>query len=86
MNYICLLANLSHYLSSHVTEGLPGAVRQAKSSMFHEQVDMARKMHEDPLMAIRQRAVEKAKQLYNNPVKMKQLQQLVSTFSHLPFN
>lgn len=39
---------------------------------------MVRKMQEDPLMAIRQRAVAKAKELYNNPVKMKQIQKLVS--------
>ena len=64
--------------TSQEEEGLPGAVRQAKSSLFSEQVDMARKIQEDPLMAIRQRAIEKAKQLYNNPVKMKQLQKLAS--------
>lgn len=62
----------------NVLESLPDALRQAKSSMFSEQVDVARKLHEDPLMAIRQRAVEKAKQLYNNPVKMKQIQKMVS--------
>lgn len=59
-------------------ESLPDAVRQAKSSMFSEQVDIQRKMHEDPLMAIRQRAVEKAKELYNNPVRLKQIRKMVS--------
>ncbi|KAK3908951.1 Pre-mRNA-splicing factor CWC25-like protein [Frankliniella fusca] len=59
-------------------ESLPDAVRQAKSSMFNEQVDVQRKMNEDPLMAIRQRAVEKAKELYNNPVRLKQIRKMVS--------
>lgn len=62
-------------------ESLPGGLREAKRSMFSEQVDIARKLNEDPLMAIRQRAIEKAKQLYNNPVKMKQIQQMAAAVS-----
>lgn len=62
-------------------ERLPGSIREAKSSLLNDQVDMARKMNEDPLMAIRQRAVQKAKELYNNPVRLKQMQKMVASKS-----
>ncbi|XP_034230514.1 pre-mRNA-splicing factor CWC25 homolog [Thrips palmi] len=67
--------------TSQDEERVPDAIRQAKSSVFSEQVDVARKMNEDPLMAIRQRAVEKAKQLYDNPVRLKQLQKMIASKS-----
>ncbi|KAK8727212.1 hypothetical protein OTU49_009754 [Cherax quadricarinatus] len=40
------------------------------------QVDMRRKLMEDPLLVIRQREEETKRQITSNPVKMKQLQQL----------
>lgn len=67
--------------TSQDEERVPDAIRQAKSSVFSEQVDVARKMNEDPLMAIRQRAVEKAKQLYDNPVRLKQLRKMIASKS-----
>jgi hypothetical protein len=43
-----------------------------------EQVDMARKLQEDPLYAIRKKEIESRTQILKNPVKLKQLQELVS--------
>ena len=42
-----------------------------------EQVDIAKKILEDPLYAIRQKELEARKQLLNNPVKLKQIKQMV---------
>ena len=42
---------------------------------MHTQVDLARKLMEDPLVAIKKREVEDRKRLMDNPVKMKQLQE-----------
>ncbi|XP_076755303.1 uncharacterized protein LOC143426064 [Xylocopa sonorina] len=43
----------------------------------NEQVDLARKMQEDPLYAIKKKEMETRSQLLKNPVKLKQLQQLL---------
>lgn len=43
------------------------------------QVDMHRKLMEDPLLLIRKQEEETKRQITNNPVKMKQLQQLVGS-------
>ncbi|KAK0088117.1 hypothetical protein PV325_013113 [Microctonus aethiopoides] len=43
-----------------------------------EQVDMARKLQEDPLYAIKKKEMESRSQLLKNPVKLKQLKELVS--------
>lgn len=43
-----------------------------------EQVDMARKLQEDPLYVMRKREIESRNQILNNPVKLKHLQELVS--------
>lgn len=43
----------------------------------NEQVDLARKMQEDPLYAIKKKEVETRNQLLKNPVKLKQLGILV---------
>ncbi|EEB12191.1 ubiquitin-protein ligase BRE1A, putative [Pediculus humanus corporis] len=42
-----------------------------------EQVDIAKKILEDPLYAIRQKELEARKQLLNNPVKLKQIKQML---------
>lgn len=43
----------------------------------NEQVDLIRKMQEDPLYAIKKKEMETRSQLLKNPVKLKQLRQLV---------
>lgn len=43
----------------------------------NEQVDLARKMQEDPLYAIKKKEMETRSQLLKNPVKLKQLRQLL---------
>lgn len=43
------------------------------------QVDMARKMAEDPLQMIKQREMESRKKLLENPVKLKELKQLLQS-------
>ncbi|MPC58919.1 Pre-mRNA-splicing factor CWC25 [Portunus trituberculatus] len=76
-------------------EGDPPPPQQSKSSytIEHEinpesvirreqsdiQVDMHRKLMEDPLLLIRKQEEETKRQITNNPVKMKQLQQLINT-------
>jgi hypothetical protein len=50
------------------------------SSLFSgggEQVDMARKLQEDPLYIIKKKEIECRSQILRNPVKLKQLQELV---------
>jgi hypothetical protein len=50
------------------------------SSIFSgggEQVDMARKLQEDPLYIIKKKEIECRSQILKNPVKLKQLQELV---------
>lgn len=42
------------------------------------QVDMRRKLMEDPLLLIRKREEETKQEITSNPVKMQRLQQLVS--------
>ncbi|KAJ9579707.1 hypothetical protein L9F63_004633 [Diploptera punctata] len=42
-----------------------------------EQVDMARKLQEDPLYLIKKKEIESRSQILKNPVKLKQLQELV---------
>lgn len=44
----------------------------------NEQVDLARKMQEDPLYTIKKKEIETRNQLLKNPVKLKQIRQLVS--------
>lgn len=48
----------------------------------NEQVDLARKMQEDPLYAIKKKEVETRNQLLKNPVKLKQLGILVSIYKN----
>lgn len=44
----------------------------------NEQVDLARKIQEDPLYAIKKKEMESKNQLLKNPVKLKQFKEWVS--------
>lgn len=46
----------------------------------NEQVDLVRKMQEDPLYTIKKKEMESRSQLLKNPVKLKQLKELVSEY------
>lgn len=46
----------------------------------NEQVDLVRKMQEDPLYTIKKKEMENRSQLLKNPVKLKQLKELVSEY------
>jgi hypothetical protein len=65
---------LSHY--GQATDG-PGALFAGDAVSVSN--DMASKIREDPLFHIRKKEDEHKKALLNNPVKMKQIQQMVST-------
>lgn len=58
-----------------VLECIPPSLRFFSGS---EQVDLARKIQEDPLYAIKKKEMETRNQLLKNPVKLKQLKELVS--------
>lgn len=46
----------------------------------NEQVDLVRKMQEDPLYTIKKKEMESKSQLLKNPVKLKQLKEMVSEY------
>jgi len=48
------------------------------ASKAEHQVDIQRKLQEDPLIALKQTEVDKRKRLLDNPMKMKQVQDYVS--------
>ncbi|PNF42796.1 hypothetical protein B7P43_G13620 [Cryptotermes secundus] len=52
---------------------LPSSVFSGRS----EQVDLARKLQEDPLYIIKKKEIESRSQILRNPVKLKQLQELI---------
>lgn len=58
-----------------IVECIPPSLRFFSGN---EQVDLARKMQEDPLYAIKKKEIETRNQLLKNPVKLKQLRELVS--------
>lgn len=60
------------------TTDQPGAI--FSQTNVNVTVDLANKIREDPLFAIRKRETDQKKQLLNNPVKMKQLRELVSYY------
>ncbi|KAI8497964.1 RNA-splicing factor [Branchiostoma belcheri] len=62
---------------SGLADNVPGAT--FSQSNVNSAVDMAAKIREDPLFAIKQREQQSKKDLLNNPVKMKQLQQMVTS-------
>ncbi|XP_071448045.1 pre-mRNA-splicing factor CWC25 homolog isoform X1 [Hetaerina americana] len=53
-------------------QGLPG-----RSGILDDQVDVARKLQEDPLLFIKKKEMETRSQILNNPVKLKQLQKIL---------
>ncbi|XP_015607740.1 pre-mRNA-splicing factor CWC25 homolog [Cephus cinctus] len=62
-------------IKNHVEyECIPPSLRFFSGS---EQVDLARKLQEDPLYAIKKKEMETRTQLLKNPVKLKQLKQLL---------
>ncbi|XP_034936075.1 pre-mRNA-splicing factor CWC25 homolog [Chelonus insularis] len=62
--------------TNHVEyECIPPSLR---SFTGNEQVDLARKLQEDPLYAIKKKEIESRSKLLKNPVKLKKLQALVS--------
>lgn len=58
-------------------ECVPFSIRHYKDTDSSVQVDMARKMAEDPLVAIKQKEMESRKKLLENPVKLKELKMLL---------
>ncbi|XP_058451618.1 pre-mRNA-splicing factor CWC25 homolog [Malaya genurostris] len=60
-------------------ECIPFSIRQYKGLEGMEQVDMARKLMEDPLMAIKQKEVESRQKILENPVKLKELHRLLKS-------
>lgn len=63
-------------------ECVPFSIRAYKDAdPTSVQVDMARKIAEDPLMMIKQREMESRKRLLENPVKLKELKQLLQSES-----
>lgn len=58
-------------------ECIPFSIRQYKGLEGTEQVDIARKLMEDPLMAIKQKEIESRQKILENPVKLKELHRLL---------
>uniref|UniRef100_A0A8W7PA03 CBF1-interacting co-repressor CIR N-terminal domain-containing protein n=1 Tax=Anopheles coluzzii TaxID=1518534 RepID=A0A8W7PA03_ANOCL len=58
-------------------ECIPFSIRQHKDVLSSDQVDLARKMMEDPLMLIKQREMESRQKILQNPVKLKELHRLL---------
>lgn len=58
-------------------EVIPFSIRQYKGLPGTEQVDMARKMLEDPLMLIKQKEMETRREILQNPVKLKELHKML---------
>lgn len=74
---ILCLTLLTNFDSVLFLECIPPSLRFFSGN---EQVDLARKMQEDPLYAIKKKEVETRNQLLKNPVKLKQLRVLVSRY------
>uniref|UniRef100_A0A182KGD2 Cir_N domain-containing protein n=1 Tax=Anopheles christyi TaxID=43041 RepID=A0A182KGD2_9DIPT len=58
-------------------ECIPFSIRQHKEGLSNDQVDLARKLMEDPLMLIKQREMESRQKILQNPVKLKELHRLL---------
>ncbi|XP_037958395.1 pre-mRNA-splicing factor CWC25 homolog isoform X2 [Teleopsis dalmanni] len=64
--------------ANHVEhECIPTSIRVYRDNMTTEQVDLQRKILEDPLMAIKRKEMESRKKLLENPVKLKELHRLL---------
>ncbi|KAL1376832.1 hypothetical protein pipiens_016667 [Culex pipiens pipiens] len=60
-------------------ECIPFSIRQYKGLEGTEQVDIVRKLMEDPLMQIKQKEVESRQKILENPVKLKELHRLLKS-------
>ncbi|XP_053666385.1 pre-mRNA-splicing factor CWC25 homolog [Anopheles marshallii] len=58
-------------------ECIPFSIRQHKDVLSNDQVDLARKLMEDPLMMIKQKEMESRQKILQNPVKLKELHRLL---------
>lgn len=56
---------------------VPFSIRQYRGFNTTEQVDLQRKLLEDPLFMIKQKKIERRKKFIENPVKLKELQQML---------
>jgi hypothetical protein len=61
-----------------VLDGIPTNILKTFGLSGTGQVDTARKLMEDPLSAIRKKEVETRTELLSNPVRMKQLKEMVT--------
>lgn len=60
-------------------ECIPFSIRSYRNTESTEQVDLQRKVMEDPLMLIKQREMESRRKLLENPVKLKELHRILKT-------
>ncbi|KAM7352970.1 CWC25 spliceosome associated protein homolog [Cochliomyia hominivorax] len=60
-------------------ECVPFSIRAYKNLQNSEQVDLQRKVMEDPLMLIKQREMESRRKILENPVKLKELHRILKT-------
>uniref|UniRef100_A0A182RVR9 Cir_N domain-containing protein n=1 Tax=Anopheles funestus TaxID=62324 RepID=A0A182RVR9_ANOFN len=58
-------------------ECIPFSIRQHKDVLSNDQVDLTRKLMEDPLMLIKQKEMESRQKILQNPVKLKELHRLL---------
>ncbi|KAL5281233.1 CWC25 family protein [Megaselia abdita] len=58
---------------------VPFSIREYKGVNTSDQVDLQRKLMEDPLMAIRQKEMESRRKILENPVKLKELHRILKT-------
>uniref|UniRef100_A0A182J7Y0 Cir_N domain-containing protein n=1 Tax=Anopheles atroparvus TaxID=41427 RepID=A0A182J7Y0_ANOAO len=58
-------------------ECIPFSIRQHKDMVSNDQVDLARKLMEDPLMMIKQKQIDARQKILQNPVKLKELHRLL---------
>ncbi|XP_067624286.1 pre-mRNA-splicing factor CWC25 homolog [Eurosta solidaginis] len=60
-------------------EVIPFSIRAYRNIESKEQVDLQRKVMEDPLMLIKQREMESRKKILENPVKLKELHRILKS-------
>ncbi|XP_055372627.1 pre-mRNA-splicing factor CWC25 homolog [Condylostylus longicornis] len=60
-------------------ECIPFSIREYKNLQNNEQVDIQRKLMEDPLMAIKQKEMETRRKILENPVKLKEIHKILKT-------
>lgn len=70
-------ASSSHQKNHVEHEVIPFSIRDYKNFASNEQVDLQRKLVEDPLMAIKQKEIEIRRKILENPVKLKELHRML---------